>query len=67
MELAPDESSVVEEEPRRSAHSTVLGVTEGPLILTHCLPVDLCTSALCLAVTDPSVTTPLSSVSCCLT
>ncbi|KAL5109273.1 hypothetical protein TcWFU_007980 [Taenia crassiceps] len=63
MELAPAESDVAEEEPRRSAHSAVLGVTEGPLIFTHCLPVDLCTSALCLAVTDPSVTTPLSSAS----
>ncbi|KAL5971140.1 hypothetical protein TSMEX_001146 [Taenia solium] len=63
MELAPAGSGVVEEAPRRTAHSAVLGVTEGPLILTHCLPVDLCTSALCLTVTDPSVATPLSSAS----
>ncbi|KAH9284211.1 hypothetical protein ECG_02982 [Echinococcus granulosus] len=63
MELAPAGSGVVGEEPRRSVHSAVLGVTEGPLIFTHCLPVDLCTSALCLTVTDPSLPTSLSPTS----
>ncbi|VDN96026.1 unnamed protein product [Rodentolepis nana] len=43
----------------QSAHEAVVGYampTDAPNTIhqTHCLPVDLCTSALCLTVTDPS-------------
>ncbi|VDD79241.1 unnamed protein product [Mesocestoides corti] len=61
MELTSTRPATVGEDPRRLAHSAVLDTTEGSLLLTHCLPVDLCTSALCLTVTDAPVPTSLSS------
>ncbi len=77
MELAPVEGQVYEESglPRVAAHggggevlagdriAPVEMATEGPYLLTPCLPVDLCTSALCLTVSE----TPAAAATALLT
>lgn len=63
MQLASPTSATIDEVSRKPAHNTFMGITEGPFLLTHCLPVDLCTSALCLTVTDQTSSAPQSSVS----
>lgn len=61
MEADPG-SSMLEDESRTPAHKALVAYTDGPTVHTHCLPVDLCTSALCLTVTDPSAPSSVSLV-----
>ncbi|KAM7536084.1 hypothetical protein Aperf_G00000091122 [Anoplocephala perfoliata] len=64
MEVEADSgSSMLEGEWRTPAHKTLVAYTDGPTVHTHCLPVDLCTSALCLTVTDPSAPSSTSQQS----
>lgn len=55
-------SGIIEEWHNQSAHATMVAYAVAPDVhsntgshQTHCLPVDLCTSALRLTVTHPSV------------